>query len=133
MPRLSTKRASRKPKRAAGRRPARFRGRAPASVDPQLREQLAQAGESHVEAVFRLRPDTRTSARAAPAGRTTARVGALLARMEGKLAESPSAVNVFRNLGYFVVSASPRFIRALAEQPEVASAQANRRSEPAGS
>jgi hypothetical protein len=36
-------------------------------------------------------------------------------------------VNVFENLGYFVLAAPPDFVERVLDQPEVASASANRR------
>lgn len=50
----------------------------------------------------------------------------LLDRVSTTVGQSPDRYNVFRNLGYFVVSANPSFIKELSSQPEVVSIVANR-------
>ena len=77
---------------------------------------------------MRLRPTTRSSV--APAPETTRDTAALVV---GRVAEELGAakdaydLNVFPNLGYFVLSASAGFVQRVLDQPEVASASANRR------
>ena len=44
--------------------------------------------------------------------------------------EDVMRMNVFGNLGSFVVQASPRFVRHLLDDPHVSSARANRTSTP---
>jgi hypothetical protein len=108
--------------------PSASPGASKARVDPELDKQLsaAQASTTPVQAVFRLRSEKRGAAAPSPE-RTEALAHELLSRVKGQAAGALADYNVFRNLGYFVVSAEPRFIRKLIEQPEVASAQANRR------
>jgi hypothetical protein len=64
---------------------------------------------------------------AAPA-ETDAVVEGLLSRAAEARGERHREVNVFRNLGSFVVQASPRFVRQLLDQPQVRSARVNRPS-----
>jgi hypothetical protein len=100
-------------------------------VDPELLRQIAAAerrragaaGEE-VQAVLFLTPPTEAGAEK-PAS-VIARVKRLLGRVQRARHERPSDVNVFGNLGSFVVQASPAFVRALIEQPEIRSARANR-------
>lgn len=54
----------------------------------------------------------------------------VLRRVERKTGVTPEKLNVFRNLGSFVVAAQPAFVQELLEQPEIESATANRRGEP---
>lgn len=98
-----------------------------AKVDPELRRQLAHrgAGAGPVEAVFTLRQE-KTAKRAASPARIEAAVQRLLRRVEAQVGEAAQDVNVFRNLGAFVVVAPPRFVSALAAQAEIATAAANR-------
>jgi hypothetical protein len=102
-----------------------------ARVDPELRRQLRDAAAAEaapVEAVLRLRPTMR-SARAPTPGATRD----LAALVVGRVAEELGAAadqydfNVFPNLGYFVLSAPPGFVERVLDQPEVASASANRK------
>jgi hypothetical protein len=105
------------------------RGRA--RVDPELRRQLSgsvAAEETLVEAILRLRPTTRSS-QVPPPEATRDLVERVVARVAGELGVPVDAYdfNVFPNLGYFVLSASPGFVERVVDQPEVASASANRR------
>jgi len=100
-------------------------------VDPELLRQMA-AAERHgagaaggeVQAVLFL--TSPAGAGAEKPARVTARVKRLLGRVQRVSHERPSDVNVFGNLGSFVVQASPAFVRALIAQPEIRSARANR-------
>jgi hypothetical protein len=104
-------------------------------VDPELRRQLGRsataAGDEPVEAVLRLRPVTRSAGAATPQ-RVRDLAEGLVDRAATELGEAPGAwaVNVFPNLGYFVLCGSPRLVERVLEQPEVASASANRRRQP---
>jgi hypothetical protein len=104
---------------------------AKAKVDPELRRQLSRAATAEagpVEAVFRLRPATRRGV--SPSGGAARDLAALVvARVAEELGASPGDydVNVFENLGYFVLAAPPGFVERVLDQPEVASASANRR------
>jgi len=51
---------------------------------------------------------------------------ALLQRVEQRIGLHPQAVNVFQQLGSFVVVAAPAFLAELLTQPEVHAAMANR-------
>jgi hypothetical protein len=105
--------------------------RAKAQVDPELRRQLSRAATAEaepVEAVLRLRPPTRRGA--APSGGAARDLAAVVvARVAREMGASPGDydVNVFENLGYFVLAAPPDFVERVLDQPEVASASANRR------
>jgi hypothetical protein len=106
-------------------------GRARAKVDPELRRQLSGAVEGAsepVEAVMRLRPATRSSSTPSP-GATRELVELVVGRVAEELGTAKDAYdfNVFPNLGYFVLSAAPGFVERVLDQPEVASASANRR------
>jgi hypothetical protein len=98
-----------------------------AKTDPELLRQLEQtaSGGHEVQAVFVLRtPDS--SQKVLTPDQTQAMVENLLRRLQQETGESPRDYNVFKNLGSFVVAASPTFIRRLLEQDEIASAMANR-------
>jgi hypothetical protein len=108
--------------------------RAKTRVDPELRRQLSRAATARtepaapVEAVLRLRPATRRGP--APSGGEARDLAAVVvARVAEELGVSPGDydVNVFENLGYFVLAAPPGFVERVLDQPEVASASANRR------
>jgi hypothetical protein len=105
--------------------------RAKTKVDPELRRQLGLAAGREaepVEAVLRLRPLTRRALAPPPeatrhlAERVVARVAEELGTAAGRY-----DFNVFPNLGYVVLSAPPGFVERVLDQPEVASASANRR------
>jgi hypothetical protein len=102
-------------------------------IDPELIKQLdatAASQDDKVEAVIRLRPDDASQIVPAPE-QTETLANHLIERVKGQVGESATHYNVFRNLGSFVVSAPPAFIRELISQPEVASAVANRQPESA--
>lgn len=97
-----------------------------AKTDAELMKQLnkASASEKAVEAVVRLKPDD--ASQIVPAAERTEELAKqLLERVGRQSGKSVSRYNVFRNLGSFVVSAHPAFIRELMSQPEVASVLAN--------
>jgi len=100
-------------------------------VDPELRRQLngaAAAEAKPVEAVLRLRPTPRSAA--APPPKATRQLAELVvSRVAEELgvAEGEYELNVLPNLGYFVLAAPPVFVERVLDQPEVASASANRR------
>ena len=52
---------------------------------------------------------------------------AVLQRVGKLTLDEPKHVHIFRNLGRFVVSAEPLFLKALLAQPEISSAKANQR------
>ena len=96
-------------------------------IDPELTRQLemtAASQDKKVEAVIRLKPEDASQVVPAPE-RTESLTNQLMERVHEQIGESATRYNVFRNLGSFVVSAPPSFIRELISQPEVASAVAN--------
>jgi hypothetical protein len=99
-----------------------------ARVDPELQRQLhGTALSARVDAVFRLRPTARSEL--VPSADQTREIAErVVGRVARELALAPSGydLNVFPNLGYFVVSAPSGFIERLLEAPEIASASANR-------
>jgi len=99
--------------------------KAPAKLDPELVRQInsAAADTKTVEAVFRLRQDPTEVA--ANAERAEAQVKEVLQRVKEKAGTAAKQVNVFKNLGMFVVEAQPSFLRELVAQPEIMSALAN--------
>jgi hypothetical protein len=98
-----------------------------AKIDPALATELdaADAGDTMVEAVVRLHRDATTGPLKPEV--TESRAQELIQRVHQDVGADPQLVNVFRNLGSFVVVAVPGFIRHLISQPEVESAVANRR------
>jgi hypothetical protein len=104
--------------------------RARAKVDPELRRQLSDPAATEavpVQAVLRLRP-TRRSALVPPPETTRALAEHVVARVAAELGATAGDydVHVFPNLGYFVLQAAPGFVARVLDQPEVASASANR-------
>lgn len=95
-------------------------------IDPELLRQLDLAGaDAKIGAVIKISPPS--AQMVVPNPEETERIALELLDRVGKR-EKAEAVdfNVFRNLGYFVVSASPAYLKALIEEPEVANALANR-------
>lgn len=101
-------------------------------IDPELIQQLDQtrAGNSLVEAVVRFRPDDPKQVVPSPE-QTEELTQRVLDRVKKQIGKSEARFNVFKNLGSFVVSADPDFLRELISQPEVAAAVANRQSQSA--
>ena len=101
-------------------------------VDPELREQLAEAGEhDRVEAVVVLRPVAGRSEPPSPEA-VERTVEELLRRVAAESGVADYEFNVFGFLDSFALAAERRFIERLLVQPEVASASANRPSDPSG-
>lgn len=96
-----------------------------AQIDPELVRQLAGTAEDEtIEVVFRLRPG---HGAVAPEPAETERLTKeLVTRAERRSGCHDHDVNVFRNMGSFVVSAPKLFVEHLIGQPEIASAVANR-------
>jgi hypothetical protein len=99
-----------------------------AKTDPELLRQLAEVAtpSDPVAAVFVLRPTDPSEPVPGPA-ETEEVVQRLLERVTQEVGVPPQRVNIFRNLGSFVVSATTPFVRKLLEQREIASALPNRR------
>jgi hypothetical protein len=98
----------------------------PGRADDELERQLDQAAADAkpVEAVFVLRSPGRP---APDPAETETLARELVERVRQSTGRHPQDVNVFRNLGRFVVSADAAFVRELIAQPEIAAALANRR------
>jgi hypothetical protein len=100
-------------------------------VDPELRRQLrgaAAAEAKPVEAILRLRPTPRSAIAPPPqAARQLAELVVSRVAEELGATQAEYDFNVFPNLGYFVLVAPPVFVERVVDQPEVASASANRR------
>lgn len=99
-------------------------------IDPELQRQISgsAASDEPVEAVVVLRPEKPSEVTASPE-RVEKITHDVLERVEQTQGTHPQRVNVFRNLGSFVVSAPKGFVQELLRQPEVASAMANRQQE----
>lgn len=98
-------------------------------TDPELLRELEakSASQELVQAVFSLRLPMRKLTTPQTVERVTNEV---LDRVTRNVGTPAKEVNVFRNIGAFAVSARPAFIRALLAEPEIASAMANRPSQP---
>src|SRR5881628_3865458 len=101
-----------------------------AKADPELIRQLngTEASKEDIAAVVRLQPDDPSQIVPSPE-RTEELTQKILERVKKKVGSSESRYNVFKNLGSFVVSAEPEFLRELISQPEVAAAVANKQPE----
>jgi hypothetical protein len=96
-----------------------------AKMDDELRRQCEDP-VGPVEAVFELKPADQSQSFLEP--EETERLTKAVLQRVGKLtSDEPQHVHVFRNLGRFVVSAEPQFLKALLAQPEISSAKANQR------
>lgn len=100
-----------------------FRGQMP-TLDPELIRQLStSASDDSVEAVVRLRTEPGVTM---PSPDETERLARqVVARTQELSGDQENALNVFKYLGSFAISAKPAFIKTLLDQPEVASALAN--------
>ena len=96
------------------------------NTDPELVRQMhaATGDDASVEAVFMLAPEDPSQIVLSPE-RTEELTRHLLERVKASIGKAAEDVNVFHNMGSFVVSAHPAFLRELIAQPEIASAMAN--------
>lgn len=102
-----------------------------AKTDPALNQQLDEATEGgEIEAIVKLKPDSPGEI-VPTAPRTTEITEKLLKRVARTVGKPASRFNVFKNMGSFVVSSDPVFIKELMAQPEVANVMANRQYESA--
>ena len=94
------------------------------TLDPELIRQLStSASGDSVEAVVRLRTEPGVTT---PSPDETERLARqVVARTQELSGDQENALNVFKYLGSFAISAKPAFIKTLLDQPEVASALAN--------
>lgn len=93
-------------------------------ADAELTRQLDGTGSEPLEAVFQLRLGKAPKAKLDPHAVEQAARRAL-DRVQLQVGHGPERVNVFKNLGRFVVRADSSFIEALLQDDEIASAQAN--------
>ncbi len=102
---------------------------AASKTDAQLARLLAtHPDEETIEVVCRLRSSDPKCKFPSP-DETVQTAECLLKNVEQTIGVAPKDYNIFRNLGYFVVSATAPFVRKMIEQKEIASASANRRSD----
>lgn len=101
-------------------------------VDPELVKQMAEAADDEpVGAVIRLSPTSPDHL--VPSPEETERIAhELLSRAGKRVKHLAPDFNVFKHLGYFVVSAPPAYLKALVDSPEIASAVPNRRRDESG-
>jgi hypothetical protein len=97
-----------------------------AKIDNELLRQLDDEGTTSepIVAVVRLHPDD-PSQIVPPPERTEQITQEVLERVQRRVGGGETRHNIFKNLGYFVVSADKPFLRELISQPEVAKAVAN--------
>lgn len=94
-------------------------------TDAELTRQLKSADKNEpVEVVIRLRSEKPSEIVPSP-DRTEQLTKKVLKRVKENTGGSVNRYNVFRNLGYAVVSADADVVRDLIKQPEIASAAAN--------
>ena len=95
-----------------------------AKVDPELIKQLdaAAAGHKPVGAVFTLKVGD--GQKFLPPEEVEAIVERVVKRAEVQAGTPPVRVNVYKNLGTFMVSAPPPFVRTLMDQDEISTAAA---------
>jgi len=96
------------------------------ATDPELARQVEAASHTGdaVEAVFVLTPEDPSQGAPSPE-RTEQITRQVLERVKDRVGRRENKLNVFRNLGSFVVSAHPEFLKELMSQPEISMAMAN--------
>ena len=101
-----------------------------AKAQPELLAQLRDAGTRPVQAIFHLQSPKGPGAPLTDA--ETERISnELLKRVAAKVGEPARRSNLLRSLRTLIVEASPEFVQSMLQQPEVASATANRTEESA--
>ena len=97
----------------------------PTRADPELLHQLdeAEANKEPVEAVFILR---RPSGSVLAPDEVEQVTNEVLGRVEREDGSQVKDVNVFKNMGSFVVAGEPSLLRRLLDQPEIEAGIANR-------
>ena len=99
-----------------------------ANVHPELIEQLANAGESPVQAVLQLR--AAHDQQQIPSPEESAKLADdVLRRVQNEVGRPPIRTNLLRNISSLIVEADPEFLGSLLKQPEVVYAQPNQRRE----
>src|SRR5262245_6498339 len=103
-----------------------------AKVDPELERQLSESTDDEpVEAVVHLQ--SKPGVPAPPPEETERLTRELVSRTQQVSGEHERAVNVFKYLRSFSISAKPAFLKTLLDHPEVKSALANKQPQPPGS
>jgi hypothetical protein len=99
-------------------------------TDPELIRQLneAAAASSSVEAIFKLRPEHPKQIAMNP-DRAEEVTHQLIDRVKEEVGYDACKVNILPYLSSFIIEAPVMFVRRLLEQPEIASAMANRQPE----
>jgi hypothetical protein len=97
-----------------------------AQIDDELVSQIRECPDDAVEAVLMLH-----SADPQEPAATPEEIEPLVKRLHDRASvatgHTADQVNVFRNMGSIAIAAKGKFLQALIEQPEVASAMANRK------
>ena len=101
------------------------------ATDPELTRQMhaASAAGDDIEAVFTLAPDEAAEGVRSPE-ETEDLTHRVLKRVTSRVGQPEKKLNIFGNIGSFVISAHPSFVKELIAQPEIATAIANRQPEP---
>ena len=94
-------------------------------TDPELLRQInsVETNDDSIQAVFSLALPMKKLLDPKQVEEATNKV---LERAEKEVGSKPKDVNIFKNLGSFVVSADASFIRQVINDPDVASAVANK-------
>ena len=94
-------------------------------TDPELLKQIDSVATDNeeIQAVFSLALPMKQLLDPQQVVETTNQI---LERAEKDAGSKPNNVNIFKNLGSFVVSADASFIRRVIDDPEIASAVANK-------
>lgn len=97
-------------------------------IDTDLEAQLEQAEKAGqpLQVVFFLKHPGIQAKKPLSAEETEETARQILRRASEESGEAPEDINVFRNLGSFVVKGSGRLVRKVLEQQEIQSAKANR-------
>lgn len=97
-------------------------------TDPELLRQIdsGEANNDSIQAVFSLALPLKKLLDPKQVEDATKQV---LERAEKEVGSKPKDVNIFKNLGSFAVSADASFIRRIIDDPEIASAIANKQPE----
>ena len=96
-------------------------------TDPELLRQIdsSETNDEEIQAVFSLALPMKKLLDPAQVERTTHQV---LERAEKEVGSKPKDVNIFKNVGSFVVSGDASFIRRIIDDPDIASAVANKQT-----
>lgn len=96
-------------------------------TDPELLRQIdaVQTNNESIQAVFSLALPLKKLLDPKQVEETTNQV---LERAEKEVGSKPKDVNIFKNLGSFVVSADASFIRQIIDDPDIETALANKQA-----